>query len=133
MKTVGELQEENRKNGTRLTPEEKREFNALNYMAFAGLREAAGKDHIACWLCTSPEIRKAEREKGIAKIKAALKANGNWLADTMTDRGLEDQLMALPSVRKQVETWQNVELDLKRERDEEMNPRAFFVPGQNAV
>lgn len=124
-----------------LTAEEEACFSGISYMAFSSMREAKPDCNIPCWLCTDPKIREEERQKAITVVRKAFaakqgkafkgkgqvfQANSHWINSMLTEKSIEQTLMASHPVRKQVEEWKRYELELKRIREEEHNPRAFF-------
>ena len=108
------------------TAEEEAQFTTLNYAAF-DLVLVTGKNKNEAppaWLCTSEKSREeaVQRLLGWAKVRLPRQPVA-WSKES-----LATVLSNVPDIKSGVTKWRNSELELKRLREEEHNPRAFFYP-----
>ncbi len=104
-----------------LTPDERKEFNFLNFLAFDIARlEASKKDQkIPMWLCTSEESREEYR-------KNAIKTVNEMAGRKLQPHAVEAILSNAPGMPEKLKAWKEWETEFKRLRVEENNPQAFF-------
>lgn len=111
---------------TQLTAEEEAQFTVLNYAAFDLVLVTARDKNEAppAWLCTSEK----SREEAIRRLLDWAKVRLPRQPATWNKESLATVLDNVPEIKSGVVKWRNSELELKRLREEERNPRAFFYP-----
>lgn len=106
-----------------LTQEERAELTPFHMLAIAVLRETS--DAIQpCWLCLSEEAKQEARQKVVEWF------NGQQPHLGMNEQDLAEYAEQAFGYSVQYKTWVEAETELKRLREEDHNPQAFFATYQ---
>jgi hypothetical protein len=113
---------------TPLTPEQEAEFTIFNCAVYDLHRtECQQRESIPpCWLCMSDNAKQEAKEKFAAWLSGAMQVVVPFtveVAERKTNERFGDKL------DHAVKAWKSAELEYKRLREDENNPRAFFVGG----
>jgi hypothetical protein len=108
------------------TQDEEKEFTLLNCLAFDIARKNAQQNNtkIPTWLTTNQETRTQYRQEAIQTINNLIKPTTPYTEkDTTTLETLLHTILGPEPLQK----WKQAELEMKRIREQEQNPHAYFA------
>jgi hypothetical protein len=112
---------------TPLTPEQESEFTIFNCAVYDMHRKESRETESIppCWLCMSDNAKQTAKEKFAAWFSGAVHAIVPMsVADV--ERRVQREFNS-PVMLDSVAKWKAAELEYKRLREDENNPRAFFA------
>lgn len=105
---------------TPLTTEQEAEFTVFNFLVF----DLNRKESIAyppCWLCMSKKAKQEAKERFAAWLSSINQVPSLTVEDA---EEIVNRRMA-NVIKESVKLWKTAELEFKRLREDENNPRAF--------
>jgi hypothetical protein len=110
---------------TPLTPEQEAEFTIFNCAVYdLHRKQCLGVSIPPCWLCMSDNAKTEAKEKFVAWLSGAMQV----LVPLTVERAIQIVNERFSrSMAESVRLWKDAELEFKRLREDENNPRAFFA------
>lgn len=109
-----------------LTPEQEAEFTIFNCAVYDLHRtECQQRESIPpCWLCMSDNAKKEAKEKFASWLSGAMQVLVPFTVER-AEKHVAEQFGT--KLADKVRLWKEAELEYKRIREDEHNPRAFFA------